>query len=308
MNIRMYYYLLLLLIISKSNTNLTIKFLKGVLFADYYCFVCRLLFFILLKKKKEKKKNFLLLMFKRFLIFLSEIKKYCFPFIPYKPNCVAFFFLLSPPCFFFYIIFKKNVSLVLLGKVVGKPVKTLIETITRRGAGGLHVPLPVADVVQPELVSDLSNAHGLREILLVGEHKKNSVAQLVLAEHLVELVVGLDDTLAVVRVNDKDEPLGVLEVVAPQRTDLVLTAHIPHGEVDVLVLNSLHVEPDGGDGRNDLTELQLVEDGGLTGGVEPDHEDSHVLLPEELAEQLSKASTHCCLCCFIFKKKKKLIV
>ena len=28
----------------------------------------------------------------------------------------------------------------------------------------------------------------------------------------------------------------------PQRTDLVLTTDIPHGELDVLVLNSLDVE------------------------------------------------------------------
>ena len=31
---------------------------------------------------------------------------------------------------------------------------------------------------------------------------------------------------------------------------------------------------DGGDCGNDFTELELVEDGGLTGGVETDHEDT----------------------------------
>lgn len=190
-------------------------------------------------------------------------------------------------------------SFLLLGKVVGEPVETLIETIPGGSASGLHVPLAVPDVVEPELVGDLGNAHGLGQILLVGEHKEHSVAELVLAKHLVKLVVGLDDTLAVVGVDDKDETLSVLEVVAPQRTDLVLTAHIPHSEVDVLVLDGLHVEPDGGDGGNDLTELELVEDGGLTGGVETDHKDSHVLLAEELAEEFAKASTHCCCCCLL---------
>jgi len=45
-------------------------------------------------------------------------------------------------------------------------------------------------------------------------------------------------------------------------------------------------EADGGDGRHDLAKLELVEDGGLAGGVEADHEDAHFLLAEELAEQL----------------------
>ena len=36
--------------------------------------------------------------------------------------------------------------------------------------------------------------------------------------------------------------LCVLEVMSPQRSDLVLSADIPHGEADVLVLDCLHIE------------------------------------------------------------------
>lgn len=36
--------------------------------------------------------------------------------------------------------------------------------------------------------------------------------------------------------------LGVLEVVAPQRTDLVLTSDVPNCKADVFVLNGLDVE------------------------------------------------------------------
>ena len=36
--------------------------------------------------------------------------------------------------------------------------------------------------------------------------------------------------------------LSVLEVVAPQRADLVLTSDVPHGEVNVLVFDSFHVK------------------------------------------------------------------
>lgn len=33
----------------------------------------------------------------------------------------------------------------------------------------------------------------------------------------------------------------------------------------------------GGDGGDNFTELELVQDGGLSGGVETDHQDSHLL-------------------------------
>ena len=80
------------------------------------------------------------------------------------------------------------------------------------------------------------------QILLVGEDQQNGVSQLVLVQHALQLLAGLDDTVTIVAVNDEDDALGVLEVMSPQRSDLVLTTDIPHGELDVLVLDGLNVE------------------------------------------------------------------
>ena len=49
---------------------------------------------------------------------------------------------------------------------------------------------------------------------------------------------------------------------------------------------------DCGDGGDDFTELQLVEDGGLSGGIETDHENSHLLLSPETVEQTRECETH----------------
>ena len=81
-----------------------------------------------------------------------------------------------------------------------------------------------------------------RQILLVGKDKEESVPQLVLVQHALELLTRLNNTVAIVAVNDEDDTLGVLEVMPPQRTDLVLTTDIPNGELDVLVLDGLDVE------------------------------------------------------------------
>ena len=52
-----------------------------------------------------------------------------------------------------------------------------------------------------------------------------------------------------------------VEVVPPERADLVLAADVPHSEVDALHrLDGLHVEADGGDGVDALVQLDLVQD------------------------------------------------
>ena len=96
--------------------------------------------------------------------------------------------------------------------------------------------------MQAKLVSDLSGVHGVGQILLVGEDEEKSITELVLVEHALELLTGLDDTVAIVGVDDEDDTLGVLEVMSPERTDLVLSTDIPHGELNVLVLDGLDVE------------------------------------------------------------------
>ena len=51
---------------------------------------------------------------------------------------------------------------------------------------------------------------------------------------------------------------------------------------------------DCGDGGNDFTKLELIQDGGLSGSVKPDHQDSHLLLAPETIEQLGECETHVC--------------
>lgn len=96
--------------------------------------------------------------------------------------------------------------------------------------------------------------------------------------------------------------------MSPQRSDLVLPSNIPDGELDIFVLDSLNVEANGGDSGDNFAEsgtsqcwfepteiaslLQLVEDGGLSSGIESNHQNSHLLFPHEPIEQLGKGESH----------------
>jgi len=123
-------------------------------------------------------------------------------------------------------------------------------------------PGPLSQAVQSKLICDLSRVHRILsqitsapelkgspriaathgQILLVGKHQKKRIPQLVLVQHPLKLLPSLADTLPVVGVDDEDNTLGVLEVMAPEGADLVLSTDIPHGEGDVLVLDRLDVE------------------------------------------------------------------
>ena len=141
-----------------------------------------------------------------------------------------------------------------------EPVQSLIETVSRGSAARLNVPLTVGrtQTVQSKLVGHLGRTHGVGEILLVGKDEEDRIAELVLVEHSVQLVPRRVDTVAVVGIDDEDEALRVLVVVAPERADLVLTTDVPDGEGDVLVFDRLDVESDGGDGGDDCEMLSVM--------------------------------------------------
>jgi len=165
-----------------------------------------------------------------------------------------------------------------LAEAGSQPLETLIETITGSSASRLDVPGTLSQAVEAKLVCDLGGVHGIRQILLVCKDEEDGITELILVEHALELLASLDDTVTIVAVDDEDDTLGVLEVMSPERADLVLTTDIPHRELDVLVLHSLDVEANSGDGCDNLAELELVEDGGLSGGIKTNHENSHLLL------------------------------
>jgi len=69
------------------------------------------------------------------------------------------------------------------------------------------------------------------KIGLVSVDKQDGTLELLFAEHTVKFLLGLLYTLAIIAVNDEDDGLSVLVVVAPERANLVLTSDVPDGKV-----------------------------------------------------------------------------
>ncbi|GMF72811.1 unnamed protein product [Aspergillus oryzae] len=108
------------------------------------------------------------------------------------------------------------------------------------GAHGILEEKSVNNRAQP--ISSGTEVMSYRQILLVSENKEKSITEFILVQHALQLFPGLDNTIAIVAIHDEDNTLSVLEVMSPERTDLVLTTDIPHGKLNVLVFDSLDVE------------------------------------------------------------------
>ncbi len=78
--------------------------------------------------------------------------------------------------------------------------------------------------------------------MLVGENQEEGISEFILVEHALQLFPSLDNSIAIVAVNNEDDTLCILEVMPPQRSDLVLSTNIPDSELNVLIFHGLDVE------------------------------------------------------------------
>lgn len=60
----------------------------------------------------------------------------------------------------------------------------------------------------------------------------------------MQFLLRLVNALSVLTIDDKDKALGTGVVVSPQRTNLVLSSHIPDIEFDILVRDGFNIESD----------------------------------------------------------------
>jgi len=158
--------------------------------------------------------------------------------------------------------------------VLAEPVHALVESVAARGIGCLYLPGPIAKHGEAERLRNLRHSHCVWEVHFVGVDKEGHSVHRFVLENEIQRLGTLGNAVGVVAVDNIDEALGVLKVVVPQVAKFELTADVPAVEREVLVLERLHVKADRRDGVHCLVQFHLVEDGGLAGGVEAEHQEA----------------------------------
>ena len=114
-------------------------------------------------------------------------------------------------------------------------------------------------------------------VLLVREHKQDGVLQFFFLwaeretsgglgrvrfdthlEHGKQLLLRNLEAIGIRRVDHKNDCVCVWVIAPPVRSYTGLPAEIPHLELDVLVLERFHIEPDGRDGLLNFAGLEAV--------------------------------------------------
>jgi hypothetical protein len=86
--------------------------------------------------------------------------------------------------------------------------------------------------VETKFVGDFGDGHGVGEILFVAQDEESRVSEFVFSQHLLEFEGGFVDSLAIVGIDNEDDSFGVVVIVSPQGSNLVLTSNIPNGEAE----------------------------------------------------------------------------
>ena len=94
----------------------------------------------------------------------------------------------------------------------------------------------------------------------------------------------------VCRVNHVNQRVSVVKVVAPVGADLALAAHIPHVQLEAVLLHALDVKALRGHGVRNVLVRHLLHNGGLAGIVQAQHQDARLLVRlAQLAQQGQQA-------------------
>jgi len=159
----------------------------------------------------------------------------------------------------------------------------------------LNEPLALAEVRQLEDLLNLRGRRSVGEILLVAVNEESGVLEVVVGESVLEFFSGFLEAGAVRGVDDVDDAVSVLVVVAPEGAEAGLATDVEHLELEVLVGDSGDVETNSGDGGVGFTEFELAQNSGLTSGVKTDHDRTDFTLGKDEVPKSRKFTAHFCL-------------
>ena len=132
--------------------------------------------------------------------------------------------------------------------------------------------------VQSQYLGNLLGRGGPGQILLVGQNEEGGTGQLLLRQQILQLGTAQLQAVPVGAVDDPDQPVGPLEVVAPVGPDGLLTTDVPKIELVSAMLESFDVESQGGLDGIDRFAGEFAQNRRLPGIVQSQYQQPKLLL------------------------------
>lgn len=154
-----------------------------------------------------------------------------------------------------------------------------------------HENLDGAHILQWDLAlaSGLDQSEGRAELLLrdgagsvnlVSENQEGNTLELLDGKESIQLSLGLQETLAVLAINQEDNAVDFGEVILPDTAGLLMSTEIKGSEFDVGDRELLRGGVESGLESGQTVVLQHVKQGGLSGIIKTEEEDLGVLVEQ----------------------------
>ena len=149
-------------------------------------------------------------------------------------------------------------------KCARDPIHTPVKSVIRVGASGLTEPLPVSRIVQAQLVSGFGCRHCIKQFLLDG--RKPALSH------------RASRTRTIAAVDDADQTVCPMAVLAPHGSDLVLAFHVTLRETRILVHHCFNADAGDQDHGRHFAEFQLTPCRSYSSRIESNHPCPHLVL------------------------------
>ena len=134
------------------------------------------------------------------------------------------------------------------------------------------------DLVQLEEVFDFLGRERTRHILLITEDHQRRACKLLLKQQLLEFVSARFESELVSGVDDPNQAISLLKIIAPIGADGSLTAHVPKVELKAIMLHCLDLEAKCGRNLRGIFPEELLENSGFACVIESKDQQSELAL------------------------------
>ncbi|GET85639.1 ADP-ribosylation factor, putative [Leishmania tarentolae] len=183
--------------------------------------------------------------------------------------------------------------------VLGDPVHGLAQRLAGRGTAPHECPRAVLQLPKFQVLDQLGWGCGGLDILLVGQHEKSRVLERwLVVQKLVQHRFCRREFLSISRVNNEENGVRMVVVELPRLAQLLLPTQVPAGEGDgaarlrVREDEGFRVAAEGGLGGDGVTQLQVIQNGRLSGIAQAKDEQLVGFVALEQAPQAGEELPH----------------
>mmetsp|Transcript_1585 Transcript_1585/g.3089 ORF Transcript_1585/g.3089 Transcript_1585/m.3089 type:complete len:258 (+) Transcript_1585:139-912(+) len=175
------------------------------------------------------------------------------------------------------------------------PLHSLLKPLTSFGRSRLDLPDSVPDRTQIQSIRNFIRTLCIHKILLIGKNKHRNLSQFILLKQLAQLHTSLFQSSGISAINDVDESVTRIKIIAPIWSDHLLPSNIPDVKLKALMHQRFNIETLSGHDVSDVLIRKFFENCCFSRVIQTKHKNSKFLVGTLQFTEASEESHIKCL-------------